>query len=136
MITAKNTTTIKRADFLFPDLTYAINGVLFDVFKELGGGHQEKYYQKAVAIGLTNKGLKFKEQHCVPLSYAGQKVGKYFLDFLIEDTVVLELKRGLFIPANIIRQTKQYLIATNLKLALIACFTHSGVIIKRILNIY
>ncbi len=35
---------IIKKDFLYPDLTYKINGVLFDVFKELGGGHLEKYY--------------------------------------------------------------------------------------------
>ncbi len=129
-------TQLKRNDLIFPELSYKINGVLFEVFKELGGGHQERYYQKAVAIGLTQKGIKFSEQHFVPLEFKGEKVGSYFLDFLIEDCIVLELKRGKFIPANIIHQTKQYLLALKIKLGLIACFTNSGVVVKRILNLY
>ncbi|MDD4477014.1 MAG: GxxExxY protein [Patescibacteria group bacterium] len=127
---------LKRTDLLYPDLSYKINGILFDVFKELGGGHLERYYQKATALGFRNNGLKFIEQYHVPLVYSGEKIGKYFIDFLVEDKIVLELKRGVFIPANILHQVKKYLISTNLKLALIACFTNKGVVVKRILNIY
>lgn len=127
---------IKRQDFLLSKLSYKINGVLFEVFKELGAGHRESFFQRATATGLTAAGIKFREQVHVPITFKGQKVGKYFLDFMIEDTVVLELKQGLFIPGNVIRQTKQYLEALNLKLGLVACFTHSGVIKKRVLNEY
>lgn len=125
---------VRRKDLLLPELSFKINGVLFDIQHQLGGGHHEKYFQKAVAVGLEDKNLKFKEQVYVPLIYKDEIVGKYFLDFLIEDKIILELKRGQFIPANIIKQTKQYLIALNLQLAIIACFTYSGVIIKRIIN--
>lgn len=128
--------TVKKADFILPDLSYKINGILFEVYKELGAGHRESVFQKATAAGLTDAGLHFKEQVYVPLTFKGQKVGKYFLDFLIEDVIVLELKQGLFIPANVIRQTKQYLVALNLKLGIVACFTHNGVILKRIINEY
>lgn len=127
---------IKKADLLYPELSFAINGALFEVFKELGGEHLEKYYQKAVAVALKNKNIKFTEQYYTPLTFKGEKIGKYYLDFLIEDKIVLELKRGLFIPANIMQQTKKYLATLNLKLALIACFTNKGVIIKRVLNTY
>lgn len=133
---ADNKVKLRRDDLVYPELSYKINGVLFEVFKELGGGHQERYYQKAVAGGLREKQIKFQEQYHVPLTYHGAPVGKYFLDFLIEDKIILELKRGKFVPANLIHQTKQYLSALKLKLALIACFTNSGVVIKRILNLY
>jgi len=125
---------VQRNDLLYPELSFEINGVLFEVFKQLGGGHHEKYFQKATAIGLTYKNIYFKEQYYVPLKFQGETVGKYFLDFLIEEKIILELKRGQFIPAHIIQQTKQYLEALKLELALIACFTHSGVHIKRIVN--
>lgn len=129
-------TGLRRKDLIYPELSYKINGVLIEVFKELGGGHQEKYYQKAAAAGLKEKNLQFQEQYYVPLTFHGSPVGKYFLDFLIEDKIVLELKRGIFVPANVINQTKQYLSALNLQLGLVACFTNSGVVIKRILNTY
>ena len=34
----------KTIKLSFPKLSYRINGVLFEVFRELGGGHHEKYY--------------------------------------------------------------------------------------------
>jgi len=85
---------------------------------------------------LKEKELKFVEQYYTPLKFKDQKIGKYFLDFLIEDKIILELKRGQFVPVQIINQTKRYLSTLNLKLALIGCFTWNGVIIKRILNEY
>ncbi len=127
---------VNKKDLLFPELSFIINGILIDVSKRLGGGHQEKYYQKAVGIGLGYRHLIFGEQVYVPLRYENEIVGKYFLDFLIENKIVLELKRGEFISASVIEQTKQYLSALNLKLAIIACFTYRGVVIKRVINEY
>ena len=50
---------LRRQDLLYPELSFKINGVLFDVFKQLGGNHQERYYQKAVAAGLAEESLPF-----------------------------------------------------------------------------
>ncbi|OGH71842.1 MAG: hypothetical protein A2921_00870 [Candidatus Magasanikbacteria bacterium RIFCSPLOWO2_01_FULL_43_20b] len=127
---------VRRKDLLYPELSFKINGVLIEVFKQLGGGHRESYYQKGVAAGLTKEALKFEEQYYVPLKCFDSMVGKYYLDFLIDDKIVLELKRGQFVSAQVIAQTKQYLVALNLKLAIVACFTHSGVVIKRVINEY
>ncbi len=125
---------VRRRDLLYPELSFEINGVLFKVFKYLGGGHKESYFQRAVAVGLKNRGIEFKEQYYVPVKFEDEIVGKYFLDFLIGDKIILELKRGKFIPAHIINQTKEYLEVTKCKLAIIGCFTHTGVVIKRIIN--
>jgi GxxExxY protein len=53
---------LRRDDLLYPDLSFKIVGVLIEVYKQLGPGHQERYYQKAVALGLTKAGLQFEEQ--------------------------------------------------------------------------
>lgn len=125
---------VHRSDLLYPELSFQINGVLFDVFKQIDGGHQEKYYQKAVAMGLKKSGIIFVEQRYVPLLYEGERIGSYYLDFFIEEKIVLELKRGQYIPAHIIQQTNQYLHTLDSQLGLIGCFTHTGVVIKRIIN--
>lgn len=127
---------LKRNDLLYPELSYQINGVLFEVFRQLGGGHQEKYYQKAIEIGLKKAGMKFVSQKYVPLLFKGENVGKYYLDFLIEDKIVLELKRGKIVAVKNIDQVKGYLSSLNLKLAIIASFTQNGVVVNRILNEY
>ena len=72
----------------------------------------------------------------MPLKFNDKIVGKYYLDFLIEDKIVLELKRGNIVAVNNIDQVKGYLTALNLKLAIIASFTFNGVKINRILNEY
>lgn len=127
---------IRRQDLLFPELSFKISGILFEVSRQLGGGHQEKYYQKALSQALFKNSVPFKEQVCVPITFDGKTIGKYYLDFLVNDQIVVELKRGEFISNLIITQTKQYLSALKLQLGLLACFTHSGVVIKRIINQY
>jgi len=37
---------LRRNDLLYPELSYRVNGALSEVFRQLGGGHREKYYQK------------------------------------------------------------------------------------------
>lgn len=38
------------------ELSYEIAGALFEVYNNLGGGYQEKYYQRAVAKALRDRG--------------------------------------------------------------------------------
>jgi GxxExxY protein len=125
----------RRIDLLYPELSFKITGVLFDVHNTLGGGHPEKYYQKAVALGLKEQGIHFKEQFYVPVQYSQVTIGKYYLDFLIEDKIILELKRGKYYSRGVINQTRQYLDALELKLGILACFGHDSVITKRIVNL-
>lgn len=126
---------IEREDLLYPELSYKIVGALFDVHNQIGGGHPERYYQKAVAIALTNIGLRFSEQYYVPLQFAGKKIGSYYLDFLIEDKIILELKRGRYTSLAVLNQTKQYLQVLSLQLAIIASFATDCVVTKRVINI-
>lgn len=101
----------------------------------MGGNYPEKYFQKAVASGLKNCGLSFKEQLMVPITFKGSKVGNYFLDFLIENKIILEIKKGEKFRRKNIEQVYNYLKATELKLGILANFTKSGLRFKRIVNI-
>ena len=122
-------------ELIYKELSYEIIGVLYEVFNELGYGYQEKYYQKATAIKLTKRKLSYKEQVYVPIKFQEKHIGKYFLDFPIENKVVLEIKKNdKFFKSDIV-QLFAYLKTTNLKLGLIANFTKSGVKIKRIVNL-
>ena len=53
---------IYKPDLLYPDLSYKIVGILFDVFLHLGYGYRENQYQKAVEIAFNNVGLKYKKE--------------------------------------------------------------------------
>ena len=121
---------------IYPDLSYRIVGILFSVHNELGSGHHEKYYQKALSKALKSTKIKFEEQVRADLIYEGEKVGNYFLDFLIENKIILEIKRGDYFPSHYYQQVNAYLKTTGLKLAILANFSSNGVKFKRILNIY
>lgn len=41
-----------KPDLFYPDLSYQIIGVLFDIFTELGFGYKENQYQKAIEISF------------------------------------------------------------------------------------
>mgnify|MGYP001609220361 CR=1 FL=1 len=125
---------IKRKDLLFPELSYQVIGILFEVFKQLGSGYQERYYQRAVAVELKNRGLKFLEQVSISLNYKTKRIGRYFLDFLIEDKIVLEIKKDKYFSKQNIDQVLGYLKATKLKLGIVANFTSNGLKFKRIVN--
>jgi GxxExxY protein len=126
---------LKRKDLIYPELCYQIIGILFEIYRELGSGYQEKYYQKLTALELKRYGLDYKEQVAIPLIYKVNRIGDYFLDFVIENKIVLELKRDEKFSRKNIEQIYSYLKATGLKLGIIANFTKSGVRFKRIVNL-
>ena len=126
---------LKRKDLIYPELSYQIVGILFEIFKQLESGYQEKYYQKAVALELKRCELKYKEQMQTPLNYKDEQIGKYFLDFLIENKIVLEIKKDKNFSRKNIEQVMAYLKACNLKLGILANFTKDGLKFKRIVNI-
>ena len=131
----ETTKIVKRDDLLYPDLSYKIVGVLFAVFNELGYGYKEKYYQKAIAKELGLAGLSFKEQISYPIKFKNETIGCQIFDFLIDDKIILEIKRGDGFFKQDIVQTVGYLNVSKLKLAILARFTSKGLKFKRILNI-
>jgi GxxExxY protein len=73
-------------------LTRKIIACAIEVHKQLGPGLLEKLYREAMAIELELTGLKVETNVKIPVSYKGRLIGDYFIDLLVEDKVVLELK--------------------------------------------
>lgn len=127
----KNTT-----EFVYADLTKVIIGALFEVHNNLGAGLLEKHYQRALAEEFKRKNLVFIEQYPVKLQYKEECIGRYALDFLIDNKLVLEIKRNEHFSRDNIEQTLNYLKALNLQLGLLVHFGKSRVVFKRIVNLY
>jgi GxxExxY protein len=121
-------------ELYFPKQSYLIVGILYDIYNELGFGYQEKYYYRAIKNRLIKAEFKVKEQLPTKLVSDGKIIDRYFLDFLIDDCIVLELKVAEMIYPRHIKQVIGYLKANNLNLGILAVFSKSGVIIKRVLN--
>ncbi len=125
---------LQKSDLVYPDLCYKIVGSLFKVWTDLGPGHKEKLYQKALAEEFKKVGLEFRKELPVKLVYAGKPIGIYYFDFLVEEKVVLELKVRNYFSSKDIKQVFSYLKSQNLRLGIIAHFMRSGVKFKRIVN--
>lgn len=121
-------------EYLHQDLTAKIIGLCYKIHNQLGYGHPEKVYQKALEIELTAEDISFEREVYSKILYGGKIAGKFFLDFLIDDKVALELKvrRNLYESDWI--QLLNYLKSMNLNLGILAVFTRDKVTIKRVIN--
>jgi GxxExxY protein len=115
-------------------ITEKIIKCIFSVSNSLGVGFLEKVYENALAVEMQSEGLHFSQQHALPVYYRDQLVGDYFADFLVENTVLLELKAVKNIDENHIAQCLNYLKATGLRVCLLINFGMKKVQIKRIIN--
>jgi GxxExxY protein len=127
---------VRKEDLIYPELSYRIVGCAYEVWDEIGSGHLEKVYQKAMAIAFKSKGIEYKEQIHYPVKFKNELVGKGILDFLVEEKVVVELKKDDLFPKSHIQQVLNYLTLTHCKLAILINFTSRGMKFKRIVNIY
>jgi len=116
------------------ELSYKIVGILYDVYNELGSGHREYIYERAIATEFGRRGITFAEQVPTNLTYKGEVIGQYRFDFLVENKIVLELKQGDRFSRKNFEQVTGYLQSKNLPLGLLANFTSNGVVTKRVLN--
>ena len=113
------------------DITYEINGAVFEVSRLLGAGFLEKVYEKALLNELLRRGLKAESQVPIQISYKGDVVGDYFADILVEDQVIIELK-AVEHPQKIHEaQLLNYLKATGIQIGLLVNFKYPKAEIKR-----
>jgi GxxExxY protein len=113
------------------DITYAINGAVFEVNRILGAGFLEKVYENALLIELKRRGLKAKNQVPIKVSYKDNVVGEYIADILVEETVIVEVKTVEKLDKVHQAQLLNYLKATGIRVGLLVNFKHPKAEIKR-----
>lgn len=118
----------------YKELSYQIVGILFEVYNSIGYGYLEKYYEKAIEKCLIDASIEYRRQAPYKIRFRGEVVGRNYIDFIINNKIVLEIKRGDYFSKSNIEQIKGYLAVTNLKLGILAHFTSRGVKIYRIFN--
>ncbi len=113
------------------EITYKINGAVFEVNKILGPGFLEKVYENALLLELQERTLKVESQAPIKVLYRGAIVGEYFADLLVEQRVIIELKAVERIQKVHEAQLLNYLKATGLQLGLLVNFRYPKAEIKR-----
>jgi len=122
------------ADLIYPELSYSIIGILYKVYNQLGGGYQEKYYQQAIKRELFINQIPFLEQVRHDLNFNGQMIGRYYLDFIIDHKIVLELKVAPSFSRKDIMQVLNYLKQSDLELGILVSLNRNKIFYKRILR--
>jgi GxxExxY protein len=112
-------------------LTYKINGAIFEVNRVLGAGFLEKVYENALVLELRRQGLKAESQVPISVLYKDEIVGEYMADILVEDRIILELKAVEQLQKVYEAQIINYLKATGIKVGILVNFKHPKADIKR-----
>ncbi|MCX6743118.1 MAG: GxxExxY protein [Candidatus Parcubacteria bacterium] len=121
-------------ELLYKDITFKINGAAFRVYNNLGYGYREKVYQRGLIEEFKTEKLKFCKECPVAIKYNGKIIAKYYIDFVVENKIVVELKIDNDFYVRDIKQILSYLKAINLRLGLLIIYNKKGVKIRRIIN--
>jgi GxxExxY protein len=121
------------------EITEKIIGAAIEVHKSLGPGLLESAYEECMAKEMELTGVSFERQKPIPLEFKGITLEcGYRIDFLVESTVVVELKSVDAFAPIFTAQTLTYLRLLKKQVGLLINFNvpvlRDG--IKRIVNNY
>ncbi len=114
-------------------LCYRINGICMKIHSEVGPGFPEEYYQRALEIEFSEQHISFEPQRPVPFLYRDSLLGMNYLDFLIEEKIILEIKSVHALTNVHLFQVLKYIGVTGLEIALLINFGREKLECRRVL---
>lgn len=119
---------------LHKELSYKLQGLIFDVRNELGFGHKEIIYQKAAERELPKRNIKFEREPAIKIfSKNGEFLGLYRFDFLIEGKIIIEIKAAQYVTRQEKVRIYDCLRNNQYELAYLINFNSPKLYIKRFL---
>ena len=110
-------------DMLENQITGKIVGCAIRVHKELGPGLLESTYESAMMVELKWEGYVCENQVKIPIRYRGMILPQhYFIDVLVENIVIVELKSIEKVLPVHLKQLQTYLKLSNRKVGLLLNF--------------
>lgn len=80
-------------ELILQDETYAIQGALFAVYKEMGNAWHEEVYQQCLEREFADRGIPFESKKSLPIYYKGKPIQKtYEPDFWCYGKIIVEIK--------------------------------------------
>ena len=114
------------------EITERVIGCAYKVSNTLGIGFIERVYENSRFHEMKKDGLKVVQQYPVKVSYDGVVVGEFFLDMLVNDLVIVELKAVSILTNEHLAQAFNYLRATSLPACLLINFGQPKIQIRRL----
>jgi len=118
----------RHINLLYPELSFDIVGLCFDVHNEIGSFAKEKQYGDLFKQKLIGKGIDYRRE--LLIGNMGNKA-----DFLVKERVLLEFKAKRFLQEADFRQMQRYLQATGIKLGILVNFGGMRVQAERVVLI-
>ncbi|MCG8526946.1 MAG: GxxExxY protein [Opitutales bacterium] len=119
-------------NLLHEELTKQIIGLAMQVHTNLKPGLDEKIYEKAMVIELTEKGIQCDQQKRFKIHYKTKLIGELIPDLIIDKKVIVDTKVVTDFNDAHIAQMLGYLNITNLKVGLLINFKKASLEWKRI----
>jgi GxxExxY protein len=114
--------------------SYKVIGLCMEVHKILGKGHSEKVYGDALEYEFNKNKIPYNRESKYHIEYKDIVLPSYyFADFVVFDEIILEIKAIESLSNSEIKQTLNYLAASQNKLGLLANFGEDSLKYRRII---
>ena len=121
------------AEIILKEESYKIIGACMEVHRELGVGFKEIIYKDALEIEFKTLGIPYQREKLYKVEYRGKILPRrYPADFVVYDSIIIEVKAMPMIINNFVLQTRNYLKASGIRLGIIANFGQSSFKSKRV----
>ena len=113
--------TNRKPEIIYPELSYKITGLLFEVHNTLGRYAKEKQYGDALESLFEKAGVRYEREKPLPIELI-ENQRTNLADFAVEDKILLELKAKELVTKEDYFQIQRYLQAIHYKLGFVVNF--------------
>ena len=122
------------SEYKYGDLTRKVIGCAMEVHRHLRFGYQEVIYQRALSHELTLQGISHEREVNMQIFYKGVYMGTRRVDFIIENTLSVEIKAVGDLEDVHFVQAMNYLEIYKLEVGLLINFGAKSLQFKRLHN--
>ncbi len=116
------------------DITYDIIWSAYEVHKQLWSWLSEKIYHNAIKLALEKKWYNVESQFKLDYSFDWQKIWAWFVDLVVNGSIVIELKSRKEFQSENYKQLRSYINQWNFETGLLINFYNNKVETKRLDN--
>jgi GxxExxY protein len=121
------------SSIILKEESYQLIGICMEIHRELGMGFKEIVYKDALEYEFKSRKIKHVREKEFKIQYKDIILPhRYYADFIIHDSIILEVKASYMIVNNFVTQTINYLKASGLQLGIIANFGEKSFTSKRV----
>ena len=122
------------SELLFKEESYKLIGICMKIYSTLGLGLKEINYKDAMEIDFIEGEVFYEREKKFTVKYKDKILrNPYVADFVVYNSIVLEIKSVSTIIDTHIAQAISYLSVSGLKLALVINFGEKSLTYKRII---